>query len=290
MTDKSTLYIILPAHNRKNVTARFIDCLAAQTFDDYRLVLVDDGSTDGTAEMVLSKIPGAAVARGDGNLWWGGSLQKGYEWLAASGVTDDDLVMLVNDDTEFAPDFLRTAVSYFRNVRGGVMVQAVCYSRQTGRLLDSGTIVDWRNYTFRNARPGEEINCLSTRGLFFRYRDFKKVGGFYPRLLPHYASDYEFTIRAHNMGVKLLTVPEIRLTVDEETKGYTQFGDEPALKFLGRFFSKRSVLNPFYRTAFIMMSCPLRYQPRNLFKIWLESIKIILYNCVVKHFKKSRRN
>lgn len=279
------LYIILPAHNRKNVTERFINCLVSQTYQNYHLVLIDDGSTDGTAEMVASKIKNLSVVRGDGNLWWAGSLQKGYEWLAAKGVSAEDLIMLVNDDTEFMPDFLDRAVSYFKNIEGGVMVQSRCYSRQSGALIDTGTIVDWKNYTFRCAAAGEEINCLSTRGLFFRYRDFIKTGGFYPRLIPHYASDYEFTIRAYNKGIKLLTVPEIWLKVDEETRGYMEFGDEPALKFLSRFFSKKSVLNPFARTMFIIIACPIGLQPRNIFKIWFESAKIILYNCVVKYLK-----
>jgi len=280
------IYIILPVHNRKHITERFINCLSIQTHKCYHLILVDDGSTDGTAEMVMSKIKNVSVITGDGNLWWAGSLQKGYEWLLSNKISGAGLILLINDDTEFDENFLKRAASYFKNIKEGVMVQSICYSRQTGKLIDRGTVVEWKNYTFRAARAGEEINCLSTRGLFFRHSDFIKTGGFYPRLIPHYASDYEFTIRAYRKGIKLVTVPEIWLKVDEETKGYTQFGDESAFEFLGRFFSKKSVLNPFARAMFIIIACPFGYILQNIFRVWLESVKIILYNCVIKYIKK----
>ncbi|HUK05974.1 MAG TPA: glycosyltransferase, partial [Burkholderiales bacterium] len=45
------LYVLAPVHNRRALTERFIGCLKAQTDRDYRLVLIDDGSTDGTAQM-----------------------------------------------------------------------------------------------------------------------------------------------------------------------------------------------------------------------------------------------
>lgn len=64
-----------------------------------------------------------------------------------------------------------------------------------------GVYADLKKLTFRQAKTKDEINCLSTRGLFLRVKDFKKIGGFYPKLLPHYLSDYEFTIRAYKKSL-----------------------------------------------------------------------------------------
>ena len=55
------IYILLPVHNRREVTRGFVECLAAQTFSDYHLVLIDDGSTDGTAEMVQAQMHHSSV-------------------------------------------------------------------------------------------------------------------------------------------------------------------------------------------------------------------------------------
>jgi len=68
--------IILPAYNRRHVIKRAIDSVVAQTFQDWELIVVDDGSTDGTAEVIecadarIRLIPqsnrGAAAARNNG--------------------------------------------------------------------------------------------------------------------------------------------------------------------------------------------------------------------------------
>lgn len=46
--------VIIPLYNKKNSIFRAIDSVLNQTFKDYELIVVDDGSTDGSAEMVVS--------------------------------------------------------------------------------------------------------------------------------------------------------------------------------------------------------------------------------------------
>jgi len=75
------IYILLPVHNRLEITQRFITCLKAQTYQKYHLILIDDGSSDGTAEMVQENISSLTVVRGKGSWWWAGALQQGYRWL-----------------------------------------------------------------------------------------------------------------------------------------------------------------------------------------------------------------
>ena len=40
------IHIIVPVHNRSNITNKFADCLLRQTYQNYNFILVDDGSTD----------------------------------------------------------------------------------------------------------------------------------------------------------------------------------------------------------------------------------------------------
>ncbi len=65
--NSASLYVIFPAHNRKHVTEKLIRSLKEQTYQDFTLVLVDDGSTDGTSEMVRGYFGNVVVIRGKGN-------------------------------------------------------------------------------------------------------------------------------------------------------------------------------------------------------------------------------
>ncbi len=51
-TRKPEMSIILPTYNRADTIMRAVDSVLKQTFEDWELVIIDDGSTDGTAEVV----------------------------------------------------------------------------------------------------------------------------------------------------------------------------------------------------------------------------------------------
>jgi len=65
------------------------------------IVVVDDGSTDGTSEAVSQSYPDVTILKGDGNLWWAGGLNKGFEYALEN---DFDFVYTMNDDIEFFPN------------------------------------------------------------------------------------------------------------------------------------------------------------------------------------------
>lgn len=261
------IYILLPVHNRREITRCFIDCLTAQTYTNYHLVLIDDGSTDGTAEMVKNYVHALTIIHGNGNWWWAGSLQQGYKWLKSRKLQNDDIVLLTNNDTTFKDDFLDIGQTIL-NQHNNTLLLAQAYSVQDGRLIDTGVHVDWRQFSFKQAKLTKEINCLSTRGLFTKAMDFLKLGGFHPRILPHYFSDYEFTIRAYHKGMHLCTVPSLQLWGDEKNTGQRQFDQKLLIPHMREVFSKGSVRNPLYITNFILLSCPWRWKARNIFKVW----------------------
>lgn len=88
-----------------------------------------------------------------------------------------------------------------------------------------------------------------------------KTGGMHPVLLPHYASDFEFTIRAFQKGIQIRSFEELTYTFDEGATGENQY-EKLTLKTI---FSKRSACNPFYRISFILLSTPPGYLPGHLF-------------------------
>lgn len=254
------MYVVTAVHNRYAITEAFVKCLLKQTVSDITLVLVDDGSTDGTADMVKEKMPNAVILTGDGNLWWGGALHMAYKWLR-DHAADDDVIMFANDDTQFKNDYLEIAQGLVREYPDS-LITGCGYDVHTGELIDGAAHWDFKKGAgVGGFTPTDVSNCASTRSLFFTGKVLRKIGGFHPVLLPHYASDYEWTIRAVRKGLPVRSFEQLRYTYDPGTTGDN---DLSKLTFK-KMFSKRSVVNPIYRISFVLLSTPIRYLPSQLF-------------------------
>ena len=274
------LYVVLPVHNRVTITQSVIECIAKQTYENYKLILIDDGSTDGTADMVLSHLPDTVVIRGEGNLWWGGALQKGFEWLKRYA-SESGFCLILNDDTIFEEDFFAIGISLLERTRKTLFC-ALCYSQQTNKLLDEGVNFNYKELTFNQAN-NKNINCLSTRGLFLKYVDWQEIGGFHTIILPHYLSDYEFTIRAYKLGFNLKVNKDLKLSVNETTTGLHKINYTNIRDYYRKYFSKRNTMNPFYFTSFIILTVPSPYKKSHLVKIPVKLLKDIVKPIFMKN-------
>ncbi len=267
------LYILLPVHNRREITARFVEALSRQTWRDFRLILIDDGSTDGTADAVKRLWPGVEVITGDGNWWWAGCLDQGCRHLLRTGVADDDILLLINDDVVIGPKFLEQALEEFKGTRDTLLL-ARQVDGLTGVDIDNGGGVraDLHHLRFAAAGSPEEINCLPTRGLFLRWRDMRRAGGFRPQWLPHYLSDYEFTLRARRQGLQLRVARTASLGVklDQSGRSLKNLYAEPRARRFGLIFSKRFKDNPLTWSAFVWLAVSPVRKPYLWLKIWLH--------------------
>ncbi|NMF58615.1 glycosyltransferase family 2 protein [Pseudanabaena yagii] len=266
-------YILLPVHNRREITHNFIKCLNLQTYSNYRLILIDDGSTDGTAQMAQSQIEDLTIITGTGNWWWAGGLQQGINWLKANSPNDEDAVLMINNDVTIKPDFLEIGIKLLQAMPN-TLLQAQAYSSdEIDVCLDCGLNIDLNTLTFDQASSAAEINCLCTRGLFMRWQDLQRVGDFYPQILPHYLSDYEFTIRAYRKGLSLKTHPDLKLWLNEKTTGFhPKKGDFPIATIWKRYFSRRSSANKIDWTMFVLLTSPKRSLLANLGRVWLRGL------------------
>lgn len=275
----SRLFILLPVYNRRKITENFVRSLQKQTFQNFHLVLIDDGSTDGTYESILEMVTSErlTILKGKGNWWWAGSLQKAYIWFQSRSINEEDFILIINDDTSFDADFLNIGVNLLES-NENTLILAECFDEKTQKLIDKGCFVDWRSLNIRQPNDDEEINCFSTRGLFFRVKDFFRIGGFYPKLLPHYLSDYEFTIRAKRRGYKLLTNERLKLYSDENSTGHRSQKEKNLFVFLKTIFLKRNTYNPIYWTTFIILACPFKYKMKHIVRIVYGFVKNFLYH------------
>ncbi len=274
------VFVLLPVHNRREITRQFVACLAAQTHPRTQLIVIDDGSTDGTAAMVMQALPKAVIIKGDGNWWWSGSMQRGYEWLLRHAPGNDDVVLLANDDIRFEPDFLKRAITRLQGQPDALLGSRLLH-RKGDVPLETGVHANLRRFTFRSVKPEEAIDCLPTRALFLRWSDMRRLGGFHPRLLPQYWADYEYTLRARRLNLRCVTSGDVTINANMETTGHHDLDALTGRKFVRSLFSVKTPLNPVYRSAFVLLASPWLWKPVNLMNVWCRAGFRILWQGVL---------
>lgn len=253
------LYVVTAVHNRYSITEKFISQIKMQSYQNLRLIIVDDGSTDGTDDMIAKEAPSAIVLHGNGNLWWGGALDKAYRWIKENS-SENDSVFIANDDSTFDSQYIETGMMLLEK-EPTILLTGCGYSVNSGKQIDGVRHWDFKKGGCADTIiPNDEGNCASTRSLFMRASTMMKVGGFHPILLPHYASDFEWTIRAAKKGFRIKSYGTLTYRFDEGTTGDNNLS-KVSLK---KVFTKRSNLNPLYRVSFILLSTPFRYLPEHL--------------------------
>ncbi|HIO96818.1 MAG TPA: glycosyltransferase family 2 protein, partial [Leucothrix sp.] len=97
------IYIVTPVFNRKDFTQSYLEALSKQTSTNFKTIIVDDGSNDGTSEMVESLFPEVILLKEPGDLWWAEATNIGVRHALSLGA---DYVMTLNDDTLPEPDYI----------------------------------------------------------------------------------------------------------------------------------------------------------------------------------------
>jgi len=201
------LYILMTIHNRAEYTLACLASIDEQTYRDFEVVVVDDGSTDGSYECIRERFPGTTTLKGDGNLWWTGGMNMGLTHILEKA-HEDDLVLTLNDDTYFDVDYLERFVKAHTAHPMSCMGSLLRNYYDRSVVEDAGMRIDWNGYwyrplAYRDSGKPVTVDTLSCRGTLIPVSVFKKIGLFDQKKLPHYNADYDFFLRAAHAGVPL---------------------------------------------------------------------------------------
>lgn len=211
--------IVIPVHNRREFTRQCLACLSVQTYRDFRIIVVDDGSTDGTDLMIEAEFPEVVVLKGDGNLWWTEATNWGVRYAQQHRDSrQPSFVLTLNDDTRVEPDYLQAMLQAYQTHQpclvGSVSVDSdnpnkleyagTAFELYTasGKNLASSYHFDYRE--LRKHRNFLESDSLPGRGTLIPMRVFDEVGLFDSKNYIHYMADIEFSVRARKAGYRLI--------------------------------------------------------------------------------------
>ncbi|NKQ37208.1 MAG: glycosyltransferase family 2 protein [Chloroflexi bacterium] len=128
-----TASIIIPHMNGKDLLRDCLDALRRQTFSDFEVLIVDNGSTDGSQEFVRTHYPEAQVIELGRNYGFTGACNRG--WEASQG----EFVILLNNDTEADPNWLAEIVGAFqRHPQAGIVASKMLLFDERDRFHTAG--------------------------------------------------------------------------------------------------------------------------------------------------------
>ena len=135
MTLPHVSIIILTWNSRAEVPAA-LEAALASDYPSFDVIVVDNGSTDGTPALIRERWPGLTVLENGRNLGFCGGNNSGMRHALAAGA---DAVLLLNDDAVVAPDMLRLlAVAGQQTARGGLFGPTVLIAQAPQVILSAG--------------------------------------------------------------------------------------------------------------------------------------------------------
>jgi GT2 family glycosyltransferase/glycosyltransferase involved in cell wall biosynthesis/SAM-dependent methyltransferase len=264
-----SVFVVIPVFNRLHFTRSCIADLKAQTHQPLIIIVADGGSTDGTPDILRQAHPDIHVLISPEEQWWAGSVHQGIAHALTLSTHEDDLVLMMNNDTRLPPDYVGTLVAVSREQNAAVGALIVD-SRDPTRSLDAGEYMDWKNYDFplKSAPRAGEILCpdvdfLPGRGSLVPLRMTRQSGNIDARLLPHYLADYEFFYRLKTAGHRLCVTYTTRIEAHIEETGILPGAGAASFGTLYReCFSRRSMNNVIDHWCFVSRHAPPAYRAR----------------------------
>jgi len=185
--------VIIPCYNQGKYLNDAVDSVLAQSYTDFEIIVVNDGSNDDYTNQVLADFnrPRTHV------------LVTGNQGLAAArnnGITESrgTFILPLDADDRIEPDYMKKAVTLLKNdAEAGIV-----YSR--GRLFGAvDTDWDLPDFSLRRMLVDNIIFCSA----FFRKADWLSVGG-YDTGMVYGWEDYEFWLSLIELGRNVVQIPE----------------------------------------------------------------------------------
>lgn len=265
------VYVLIPCHNNKQDVLALLGCLRIQTYPEMSIVLVDDGSTDGTGEAVREISPETTILHGKGNLWWTGANVLGIEYILGLARPSDFVLLLNNDvavDNDYVRKLVEASVAHARAIVGSAL-----YDFHSLRFVESGIFLDQRLRASvnRDAASAEirecddHVNVLPGRGTLVPIEVFSSVGTLDCRRFPHYGADYEFSVRARRAGYKLIVAHLAKVYAKLDVTGLEcPVGKVLSLRECGEFlFSRKSKIHIVYHLRYVWFCSERQWRIRN---------------------------
>lgn len=251
--NKEKLSVVIPTFNRKSYLEKIITQVLKQDVADVEIsiVVVVDGSTDGTVEMLESNFPDVHIVRGDGDWWYTKSMNEGFKKAAQ---LNPDFVLTLNDDIEIKANYLSSLRDAYQSVESGSVMGSLSVSIEKPYLVTCSGNIETSKFWGRTRHlipflsvvdPSElkgihKSLTLPGRGMFIPIDTLRQLNNFEERLI-QYHSDTDFCLRAKKQGHQVyVSYDACVFSHVELTSASSSFKKQGLIPFLKSFSNKYS--------------------------------------------------
>ena len=204
--------VCVPTYRRPVLLERCLRSILAQTFGDFEVVVADNASPDGTADVVSGfSDPRIRYHRNETNIGPFPNMNK------AIALANADLICVAHDDDQYLPEFLTQQVELLRSNPSVGMSHSAVYEvdgagkrRRIVRAYGTTRVLEGRAEFVRFLR-GHNVCCSS---VVARRALYERAGGFDPR---YNAADFALWLRFALLGdVGYIAEPLVEMRVHQE--------------------------------------------------------------------------
>lgn len=252
---KTEIAILIPVFNGLRYTSSCLSCLYHMKYSlkeqspRIRIIVTDDGSTDGTMQWIKLNYPETDVLEGDGNLWWSGAINLGIRYALEK--YKSDFVLWWNNDIVPASDYLECLLGIIDNEDICIAGSKIYYSGREKTIWSMGGLFDPKTgkkvMIGMNEQDSEIFNQTLTvdwlpgMGTLIHHSVFEKIGFVDDACFLQYHGDSDFTFRANLSGIIIKVFPQLKIWNDKSNSGYLHENNFKQLR--QSLTSKKSIYN-----------------------------------------------
>jgi GT2 family glycosyltransferase/glycosyltransferase involved in cell wall biosynthesis len=209
--DARAASIVIPNWNGRDLLEKYLPSVIAsiESLPGSEVIVVDNGSDDGSAALVQEHFPQVRVLALDRNLGFGGGSNAGFR------AAKNDIVVLLNSDMRVQLDFLPPLLSGFTDDKTFAVACQIFFSDPKKLREETGLTEGWWSQGALRVRHRADpaikdlFPCFYGGGGSCAYdrRKFLDLGGFDSLLAPFYLEDTDLGYMAWKRGWKVLYQP-----------------------------------------------------------------------------------
>ena len=211
MVQNPNVIVLILSYNGKFLLKECLESYLNNSYPNFEIILIDNGSSDGTDEYIKENFPKVSLLRIENNLGYSGGMNKGLD--EAFNKRDADYVLISNNDVKAHKDVVKELVStaLLDNKIGFVTGKVYFYDspeilqtvgKMEHKILWMGTHIGYKEKDIGQYEFEKEIQWCDDIFWLVNRKVFKETGGYDEEFFLT-GEDYDWQARAKQKGFKI---------------------------------------------------------------------------------------